>query len=41
MENKISIIVFDFFEKGNLEKAVQGKPVGTLVSDFPKGSELY
>ena len=41
MENKISIIVFDFFEKGSLEKAVQGKPVGTLVSDFPKGSELY
>ena len=41
MENKISIIVFDFFENGNLEKAVQGKPVGTLVSDFPKGSKLY
>ncbi|MCL1856219.1 MAG: UMP kinase [Kiritimatiellaeota bacterium] len=40
MENKIAIIVFDFFQKDQLEKAILGKPVGTLVSDFDK-SKLY
>ena len=41
MENKIPIIVFDFFEERNLERAVQGKPVGTLVSDLKDGMKLY
>jgi len=41
MENKIPIIVFDFFEEGNLERAVKGKPVGTLVSGEKDGTELY
>ena len=40
MENKISIIVFDFFQKNQLERAILGKPVGTLVSDF-ETSTLY
>ena len=32
MENAIPIIVFDFFKKGNMERAVDGKTVGTVVS---------
>ncbi|MBN1557133.1 MAG: UMP kinase [Lentisphaerae bacterium] len=31
MENKIPIIVFNFFETGSLRKALTGKPIGTLV----------
>jgi len=41
MENHIPIVVFDFFEEGSLEKAVEGKPVGTLVSSCPEGSVTY
>lgn len=33
MENRIPIIVFNFFEAGGLEAAVRGEAVGTLVSD--------
>jgi len=40
-ENKIPIIVFDFFEAGNLERAVMGNPVGTLVTDAAGVTELY
>ena len=32
MENKIPIIVFNFFEENSLEQVVAGKTVGTLVS---------
>ena len=32
MENKIPIIVFDFFTEGNTVAAVAGEPVGTLVT---------
>ena len=32
MENRIPIIVFNFFEPGSLERAVAGEAVGTLVS---------
>ena len=40
MDNRIPIVVFDFFEEGSLEKAVRGEPIGTLVSDFDT-SEPY
>jgi uridylate kinase len=33
MENRIPIIVFDFFKEGNLEKVLVGEPVGTVVMD--------
>jgi uridylate kinase len=33
MENKIPIIVLNFFEPGSLEKAVAGEQMGTLVCD--------
>ncbi|MEI6148805.1 MAG: UMP kinase [bacterium] len=33
MENRIPIVVFDFFKAGNLEKVVAGEPIGTVVSD--------
>jgi len=33
MENKIPIVVFNFFDKTSLEDIVLGKEVGTLVSD--------
>ncbi|MBP9670520.1 UMP kinase [Candidatus Woesebacteria bacterium] len=31
MDNKLPIMVFNFFEKGNSKKAVQGEKIGTLV----------
>ncbi len=33
MENRIPIIVFDFFKEGNLEKVVTGHPIGTVVTE--------
>ena len=33
MEHNVPIVVFDLFEKGNLEKIVTGQKVGTLVTD--------
>jgi uridylate kinase len=33
MDNKVPIIVFDVFRKGNLKAVVQGEKVGTLVTD--------
>jgi uridylate kinase len=32
MDNKLSIIVFNLWTPGNLEKAVLGEPVGTMIS---------
>ena len=32
MENKIPVIVFDFKQAGNIERAVRGEPIGTLVT---------
>ena len=32
MENKIPIIVFNFFKNGSIEGAVRGKKTGTLVT---------
>ncbi len=40
MENRIPIVVFDFFENNSLERALRGEPVGTLVSSFAEGSVL-
>ena len=33
MEHNVPIVVFDLFEKGNLEKIVTGQKVGTLLTD--------
>ncbi|MFH1066636.1 MAG: UMP kinase [bacterium] len=33
MDNNLPIIVFELFKKGNLKAVVQGKPVGTLVTE--------
>jgi uridylate kinase len=33
MENRIPIVVFNFFQAGSLEGVVDGKPIGTLVCD--------
>ena len=33
MEHNVPIIVFDLFERGNLADIVEGKSVGTLVTD--------
>jgi uridylate kinase len=33
MDNHVPIIVFDMFRKGNLKAVVEGRKVGTLVSD--------
>jgi len=32
MDNKIDIIVFNVFEKGNIERVVSGEQIGTLVT---------
>jgi uridylate kinase len=32
-ENHIPILVFNFFKENEILRAVQGKPVGTLVSE--------
>ncbi|MBN2302329.1 MAG: UMP kinase [Lentisphaerae bacterium] len=34
MENKIPIVVLDFFEEGSIEGLVRGEEIGTLVGDF-------
>jgi uridylate kinase len=31
MENRLSILVFNLFEEGNIERVVKGERVGTLV----------
>ncbi len=31
MENKLPIVVFNLFKKGNIKKVMQGAPIGTLV----------
>ena len=31
MENKLPIIVFDLRVEGNIKRAVEGEPIGTLV----------
>lgn len=32
MDNKLPIIVFNVFEKGNLRRVVMGEPIGTMVA---------
>ena len=32
MDNKMPIVVFDMSEPGNIQRAVLGEPVGTLVT---------
>ena len=31
MEGNIPIVVFDLFEKGNIEKVIRGEKIGTIV----------
>ena len=33
MDNRIPIVVFDFFDEGALERIVRGETIGTLVGD--------
>ena len=33
MENEIPILVFDLFKRGNIQRAILGEPIGTLVSE--------
>lgn len=33
MDNKMPIIVFDLFKRGNIKRAILGEPIGTLVSE--------
>jgi len=33
MDNKIPIIVFDIYGKGNLKKIIMGEKIGTIVED--------
>ena len=33
MDNKIPIIVFDFFKPGNIQRVICGDPIGTVVSE--------
>jgi uridylate kinase len=33
MDNRIPIIVFDLFKRGNIQRAILGKPIGTLVTE--------
>jgi uridylate kinase len=35
MENRIPIVVFDFFQEGSIEAVVRGEAIGTLVSHKP------
>jgi uridylate kinase len=37
MDNKVPIIVCNFFDKNALVRAVRGEQVGTLVTDLPRG----
>lgn len=32
MDNKLDIIVFDLFEKGNIKRVIEGEPLGTLIT---------
>ena len=36
MDNDIPIIVFDINKKGNLKKVIDGKKIGTIVSNKSK-----
>ena len=33
MENKLPIIVFDMFKKGNIRKIIEGEQLGSVVSN--------
>lgn len=32
MDNKVPIVVFDLFKKGNIKRVVMGEPIGTVVN---------
>jgi uridylate kinase len=36
MDNNIDIVVFNVFQKGNIQKVVQGEKIGTLVTSSKK-----
>ena len=31
MENKLPVVVFNFFEEGNMERVIKGEPIGTTI----------
>ncbi len=35
MDNRIPIVVFDLFKRGNIKRVILGEPIGTLVSELP------
>ncbi|MEX1025951.1 MAG: UMP kinase [Planctomycetota bacterium] len=32
MENDLPVLVFDLFQEGNIERAIRGEPIGTLIT---------
>ena len=38
MDNGLPIVVFDMLQQGNLQKAMSGDPIGTLISDTAPAS---
>ena len=34
MDNKLPILVFNFKKEGNIERAIAGERIGTLVGDL-------
>jgi uridylate kinase len=36
MDNRIPLVVFDIRKKGNLQRVIEGEPVGTWVGDQPR-----
>jgi len=37
MDNRIPIVVFDFFDESALERIVRGETIGTMVCDGAHG----
>jgi uridylate kinase len=36
MDNKLPILIFNFKKEGNIERAIDGEPIGTWVSSTPR-----
>ena len=36
LENQLPILVFNFKKEGNIERAIEGEPIGTWVSNAPR-----
>jgi uridylate kinase len=33
MDNKLPIVVFNLFKRGNIKRVILGEPIGTLVNE--------